>query len=87
MYVHLLVPVDGTPLASATAVAHARAGGARLTFVHARADLAARRSSRRRDDVVSLGRFRHRDPPTLRAQRRFNPCCPRASTPRPVLDL
>lgn len=45
MYMHLLVPVDGTPLASATieqAVAYARASGARLTFLHARADLAAR---------------------------------------------
>jgi len=45
MYMHLLVPVDGTPLASATieqAVAYARVGGARLTFLHARADLAAR---------------------------------------------
>lgn len=45
MYMHLLVPVDGTPLASAIvdqAVAYARVGGARLTFVHARADAAAR---------------------------------------------
>jgi nucleotide-binding universal stress UspA family protein/hemerythrin-like domain-containing protein len=45
MYKHLLVPLDGTPLASATieqAVAYARAGGARLTFLHVRADIAAR---------------------------------------------
>lgn len=45
MYMHLLVPVDDTPLASALveqAVAYARAGGARLTFLHVRADFAAR---------------------------------------------
>jgi nucleotide-binding universal stress UspA family protein/hemerythrin-like domain-containing protein len=45
MYKHLLVPIDGTPLATRTvdqAVAYARAGGARLTFLHARADLGAR---------------------------------------------
>jgi nucleotide-binding universal stress UspA family protein/hemerythrin-like domain-containing protein len=45
MYKHLLVPIDGTPLAARTveqAVAYARAGGARLTFLHARADLGAR---------------------------------------------
>lgn len=45
MHTHLLVPVDGTPLASAIveqAVAYARAGGARVTFLHARADFAAR---------------------------------------------
>lgn len=45
MYMHLLVPVDGTPLAAATieqAVAYARVSGARLTFLHARADLATR---------------------------------------------
>jgi nucleotide-binding universal stress UspA family protein/hemerythrin-like domain-containing protein len=45
MYKHLLVPIDGTPLAGRTveqAVAYARAGGARLTFMHARADLGAR---------------------------------------------
>jgi nucleotide-binding universal stress UspA family protein/hemerythrin-like domain-containing protein len=44
MYKHLLVPIDGTPLAAATveqAVAYARAGAARLTFLHARADFAA----------------------------------------------
>jgi nucleotide-binding universal stress UspA family protein len=44
MYKHLLVPLDGTPLAIATveqAVAYARAGAARLTFLHARADFAA----------------------------------------------
>lgn len=44
MYTHLLVPIDGTPLASATveqAVAFARPAGARLTFLHALADLAA----------------------------------------------
>ena len=45
MYTHLLVPVDDTPLAAATieqAVAYAGVSGARLTFLHARADLAAR---------------------------------------------
>jgi nucleotide-binding universal stress UspA family protein/hemerythrin-like domain-containing protein len=45
MYKHLLVPIDGTPLAARSveqAVAYARAGGARLTFLHARADLGAR---------------------------------------------
>lgn len=45
MYLHLLVPVDDTPLAAAIveqAVAYARASGARLSFLHARADLAAR---------------------------------------------
>lgn len=44
MYMHLLVPLDGTPLAAATveqAVAYARVGGARLTFLHARPDIAA----------------------------------------------
>ncbi len=44
MYMHLLVPVDGTPLASATveqALAYARVSGARLTFLHARPDVAA----------------------------------------------
>jgi len=44
MYRHLLVPIDGSPLASATseqAVAYARASGARLTFFHARPDYAA----------------------------------------------
>lgn len=45
MYMHLLVPVDGTPLASATveqALAYASVSGARLTFLHARPDVAAR---------------------------------------------
>ena len=45
MYKHLLVPIDGTPLAARTveqAVAYAKAGGARLTFLHVRADLGAR---------------------------------------------
>lgn len=45
MYKHLLVPIDGTPLDHRTveqAVAYARAGGARLTFLNVRADLAAR---------------------------------------------
>jgi len=44
MYRHLLVPIDGSPLASATieqAVAYASATGARLTFFHARPDYAA----------------------------------------------
>jgi nucleotide-binding universal stress UspA family protein/hemerythrin-like domain-containing protein len=44
MYKHLLVPIDGSPLSNATvdqAVAFARAGGARVTFVHARPDYAA----------------------------------------------
>lgn len=44
MYKHLLVPIDGTPLATSTieqAVAYARASGARLTFLHARADVGA----------------------------------------------
>ncbi|MGZ5183839.1 MAG: universal stress protein [Caldimonas sp.] len=45
MYKHLLVPIDGTPLSLHTveqAVAYARASGARLTFLHVRADLGAR---------------------------------------------
>lgn len=44
MYKHLLVPLDGTPLASATveqAVAYAASTGARLTFLHARPDVGA----------------------------------------------
>ncbi len=44
MYMHLLVPLDGTPLASATveqAVNYARVSGARLTFLHVRPDAAA----------------------------------------------
>jgi nucleotide-binding universal stress UspA family protein/hemerythrin-like domain-containing protein len=44
MYQHLLVPHDGTPLSFATveqAVAYAKAVGARLTFFHARPDVAA----------------------------------------------
>ncbi|AOW12050.1 hypothetical protein LPB72_13710 [Hydrogenophaga crassostreae] len=44
MYKHLLVPHDGTPLSFATveqAVAYAKAVGARLTFFHARPDVAA----------------------------------------------
>jgi len=44
MYRHLLVPIDGSPLASATveqAVAYACATGARITFFHARPDYAA----------------------------------------------
>lgn len=44
MYMHLLVPLDATPLATATvekALAFARVSGARITFLHARADLAA----------------------------------------------
>jgi len=44
MYKHLLVPIDGTPLASLTveqAVEFARGIGARITFVHVLADLAA----------------------------------------------
>lgn len=44
MYRHLLVPIDGSPLASATveqAVAYARTTGARITFFHARLDYAA----------------------------------------------
>ncbi len=44
MYMHLLVPIDGTPLDAATveqAVAYARACGARLTILHARPDMAA----------------------------------------------
>lgn len=44
MYKNLLVPLDGTPLASATveqAVAYAASTGARLTFLHARPDVGA----------------------------------------------
>ena len=44
MYQHLLVPIDGSPLSHATveqAVALARSTGARLTFLHARADFGA----------------------------------------------
>lgn len=44
MYKHLLVPIDGTPLATVTvdrAVSYALATGARLTFLHVRADVAA----------------------------------------------
>lgn len=44
MYQHLLVPIDGSPLAQATvehAVSLARRLGARVTFFHARADFAA----------------------------------------------
>lgn len=44
MYMHLLVPIDGTSLDAATveqAVAYARAGGARLTILHVRPDVAA----------------------------------------------
>lgn len=44
MYMHLLVPIDGTPLDAATveqAVAYARSCGARLTILHARPDVAA----------------------------------------------
>lgn len=44
MYQHLLVPIDGSPLAVVTveqAVAFARAVGARITFFHARPDYAA----------------------------------------------
>ena len=44
MYKHLLVPLDGTPLATATveqAVAYAASTGARLTFLHARPDVGA----------------------------------------------
>lgn len=44
MYKHLLVPHDGTPLSFATveqAVVYAKAVGARLTFFHARPDMAA----------------------------------------------
>ena len=44
MYKHLLVPLDGTPLSVSTAeqaVAYAAATGARLTFLHARGDVAA----------------------------------------------
>ncbi len=44
MYKHLLVPIDGTALATVTvdhAVTYAKATGARLTFLHVRADLAA----------------------------------------------
>jgi nucleotide-binding universal stress UspA family protein/hemerythrin-like domain-containing protein len=44
MYTHLLVPLDGTPLAAITleqALAYARASGARLTILHVRPDLAA----------------------------------------------
>lgn len=44
MYKHLLVPLDATPLATATveqALAFAAAGSSRLTFLHVRADLAA----------------------------------------------
>jgi nucleotide-binding universal stress UspA family protein/hemerythrin-like domain-containing protein len=45
MYMNLLVPIDGTPLASATveqAVNYARVSGARLTFLHTRPDAASR---------------------------------------------
>ena len=41
MYKHLLVPIDGSPLASLNveqAVAQARANAARITFLHVRAD-------------------------------------------------
>jgi len=44
MYKHLLVPLDGTPLTAATveqAVAYAASTGARLTFLHARAEFGA----------------------------------------------
>jgi nucleotide-binding universal stress UspA family protein/hemerythrin-like domain-containing protein len=44
MYKHLLVPIDGTPLAGAVieqAVAYARVVGARLTFLHVRPDIVA----------------------------------------------
>ena len=44
MYRHMLVPLDGSPLGSTTidqAIAYARGCGARLTFFHARPDLAA----------------------------------------------
>lgn len=44
MYQHLLVPIDGSPLANATveqAVAYAGAVRARITFFHARPDYAA----------------------------------------------
>lgn len=44
MYKHLLVPLDGSPLAARTAeraVAYAAATGAKLSFLHVRADLGA----------------------------------------------
>lgn len=44
MYQHLLVPIDGSQLSSATveqALAFARSCGARLTFFHARPDYGA----------------------------------------------
>src|SRR5215831_17542314 len=44
MYRNLLVPIDGTPLSNTTveqAVALACSVGARVTFLHARADFAA----------------------------------------------
>jgi len=44
MYQHLLVPIDGTPLASLTvedAVEFARSANARITFLHVQADYAA----------------------------------------------
>jgi nucleotide-binding universal stress UspA family protein len=44
MYRHLLVPLDGSPLSSTTvdqAIVYAGATGARLTFFHARPDLAS----------------------------------------------
>jgi len=44
MYKHLLVPLDGTPLAVSTfeqAIAYAASTGARLTFLHARPDVGA----------------------------------------------
>lgn len=43
MYKHLLVPIDGSPLASLTvedAVEYARRAGARITFLHVQADYA-----------------------------------------------
>lgn len=44
MYQHLLVPIDETPLATATvarAVSYAKSAGARITFFHAAPDLSA----------------------------------------------
>jgi nucleotide-binding universal stress UspA family protein len=44
MYKHLLVPLDGTPLATTTveqATSYAASTGARITFLHARADIGA----------------------------------------------
>lgn len=44
MYKHLLVLIDGTPLATVTldhAVAYAKSTGARQTFLHVRAEAAA----------------------------------------------